>query len=431
MPGVVIVGMQWGDEGKGKIIDLLTRDASMVVRAQGGNNAGHTVLIGEEEYKLHLIPSGILHENRQCMIGGGTVIDPKVLLEEMQGLIDRGTQLKGRLWISPCAHIIFPYHRVLDRLYESSKGDRAIGTTGRGIGPAYSDKANRIGIRMGEFIRPDLFKKALKSVVEMKNRELVRLYEAEPMDFETIYKEHLELAEKLEPFVSSVELAVDRAIRAEENVLFEGAQGTFLDIGNGTYPFVTSSNTTAGGICTGAGVGPSAITHTLGVIKAYTTRVGNGPLPSEEQFLDPHEAREVGTTTGRVRRMGWFDAVLAREAVRLNGVTSLAVTKLDILDSVESLKICTGYSLDGKLVDEVPTVAEDYARIEPIYEELPGWRSDTHEMKEMSDLPKNAKRYLRRIEQLCGVPISILSVGPDRDQTLILEHLFTQKAASY
>ncbi len=427
MPGVIVVGMQWGDEGKGKVIDLLTRNASAIVRAQGGNNAGHTVIVDGEDYKLHLIPSGILHPNTKCYIGGGTVIDPQVLLDEMDGLEKREIRLAGRLSISPCAHVIFPYHKTLDRLYEASKGARAIGTTGRGIGPAYSDKANRIGIRVGEFIRKDLLERVLHSVVAMKNAELENLYGQPPIDADDLLKECHALAERLAPFVGPVEQEIDLALKKNENVLFEGAQGTFLDIGFGTYPFVTSSNTTAAGICAGAGVGPSAIDHTLGVIKAYTTRVGNGPLPSEAKFLDPHEAREIGTTTGRVRRMGWFDAVLAQEAVRLNGINSLALTKLDILDALESIKICTGYQIDGRLVNEVPSIAGDYERIEPIYEEMPGWMQVTRDLRDLSQLPEQAKRYLARIEELCGVPISILSVGPDRKETLVLQEIFSPK----
>lgn len=431
MPGVIVVGAQWGDEGKGKIIDILTSKAKHIVRAQGGNNAGHTILIGTEEYKLHLIPSGILHPNTQCYIGAGTVLDPEVLIQEINSLEARGHITKGRLWISPAAHIIFPYHRQLDLLLEKKKGDRSIGTTGRGIGPCYADKANRLGIRMGELIRADLFPKILKSVINLKNEEVIRIYEQQPLSYEDILKQYTAFAEILKPYVTGVEVSICNAIKKDENVLFEGAQGTFLDITSGTYPFVTSSNTIAGGICVGAGVGPSHISHTLGVIKAYTTRVGNGPLPSEakedERFLDHHQAREYGTTTGRKRRIGWFDAVLAKTAVCLNGLQSLALTKLDILDELESIKICIAYKINGKLHNNLPSLAEDLAKTEPVYETLPGWKSTTKKAEKFDDLPKNARDYIHRIEALCGIPVSMISVGPERESTIILKDPFAVK----
>ena len=353
MPSVIVVGAQWGDEGKGKIIDILTANAKHVIRAQGGNNAGHTILIGKEEYKLHLIPSGILHPNPKCYIGAGTVLDPEVLINEIDSIQSRGHTTKGRLWISPAAHVIFPYHRQMDLLLEKKKGDRSIGTTGRGIGPCYADKANRLGIRIGEFIRQDLFPKALKPVLNLKNEELIKIYGEPPLSYDAMLKQYNAYADYLRPYVTNIEVDICNAINKNENVLFEGAQGTFLDITSGTYPFVTSSNTIAGGICVGAGVGPSHIHHTLGVVKAYTTRVGNGPLPSEakedENFLDHHNAREYGTTTGRKRRIGWFDSVLAKTAVCLNGLQSMALTKLDILDELENIKICIGYKIHGKL----------------------------------------------------------------------------------
>lgn len=431
MPQVILIGAQWGDEGKGKIIDILTAQAKHVVRAQGGNNAGHTVIIDHEEYKLHLIPSGILHTHTHCYIGAGTVIDPAVLIQEIEALEARGIVIKGRLWISPSAHLIFPYHRALDLLLEQKKGSRSLGTTGRGIGPCYADKANRLGIRVGDFIRPDIFSRVLKSVLSLKNEELTKLFGAEKMSYDEIYKQYSRYAEILKPFVIDVEELVNQAIDNKENVLFEGAQGTFLDITLGTYPFVTSSNTIAGGICAGAGVGPSRIDHTIGVIKAYTTRVGNGPLPTEvtdeESFLDHQQAREYGTTTGRKRRVGWFDAVLARTAVRLNGIDSIALTKLDILDHLDKIKICVSYQIHGSRLDRMPCQTEDLEKIVPIYEVLPGWKCPTGHIDKYDDLPENAKKYLAKIEQLCGSPISMISLGPQRDKTIILRDIFNTK----
>jgi len=431
MPGVIVVGTQWGDEGKGKIIDLLTAQATHIVRAQGGNNAGHTIVIGKEEYKLHLIPSGILHSGTICTIAAGTVIDPKVLLAEIESLEKRGFNLDGRLRISQAAHVIFPYHCTLDKLLEKKKGVRRIGTTGRGIGPCYVDKANRLGIRMDEFVHPSRFKEVLSSVLKIKNEELTKLYNETPFEYDLLYKEYSDYAARLRPYVCDAELFIHQALENEEPVLFEGAQGCFLDISHGTYPFVTSSNTIAAGICIGAGVGPSAITHTLGVIKAYTTRVGNGPLPSQldenEHFLDHNIAREFGTTTGRKRRIGWFDAVLGKTAVRLNGLNSLALTKLDILDRTKEIKICTAYRLNGQIINHLPSLAEELKAIEPIYETLPGWMLPTTDIKERAELPPAALRYLERIETLLGIPISILSLGPEREKTIMLQNIFKEK----
>lgn len=432
MPSIIVVGAQWGDEGKGKIIDILTSQAKHIVRAQGGNNAGHTILIGDQEYKLHLIPSGILHQHTYCYIGAGTVIDPEVLIQEMSALEARGISCKGRLMISPAAHVIFPYHRTLDLLLEQKKGERAIGTTGRGIGPCYADKANRLGIRMGELIRPDIFSKILKSVLTLKNEELTKLYGHEEIPFEEVLQTYLGYADFLKHYVDNVEEKINNALEAGENILFEGAQGTFLDITSGTYPFVTSSNTVAGGICVGAGVGPSRIDHTIGVLKAYTTRVGNGPLPSEtseeENFLDHQLAREYGTTTGRKRRIGWFDSVLAKTAVRLNGLDSFAITKLDILDELDTIKICVGYQINGMRHDHLPSLAEDLEKIMPIYETMPGWKQSTCGMTTYEQLPERAKDYLRRIESLCKIPISMISLGPERERTIIIDDLFSPKA---
>ncbi|MCB1112869.1 MAG: adenylosuccinate synthase [Chlamydiia bacterium] len=431
MPSVVVVGTQWGDEGKGKIIDLFTGSAQHIVRAQGGNNAGHTIQIGDLEYKLHLIPSGILHPNTQCYIGAGTVIDPKVLIHEIKSLEERGIDTKERLWLSPAAHVIFPYHCLLDTLLEAKKGERFIGTTGRGIGPCYVDKANRIGIRIGELVRNDLFPKLLKSVLTLKNEKLTKLYNEAALSYELLLEEYSSYADTLRPYVVDVETRIHEALEKGENILLEGAQGTFLDITVGTYPYVTSSNTTASGICVGAGIGPRAIDHVIGVIKAYTTRVGNGPLPSEEKnsFLDHQSAREFGTTTGRKRRIGWFDAVLARTAVRYNSLDSLALTKLDILDNQETINICVAYSIDGVRTEHLPTLSCDIEKIIPIYETLPGWLTTTENITSIDALPPNARAYLQRIEQLCGVPISVLSLGPEREKTIIVNDPFTHEVA--
>lgn len=428
MPSVIVVGAQWGDEGKGKIVDILTSNSKHIVRAQGGNNAGHTIIIGQEEYKLHLTPSGILQPHTQCYIGAGTVIDPEVLVFEMNTLQSRGIDITGRLWISPAAHIIFPYHRKLDLLLEQEKGPRAVGTTGRGIGPCYVDKANRLGIRMAELINPDIFSKILQGVLTFKNKELTKLYESDPFSYEEIYSEYSRYAQHLSPYIANVEETIDEKIALGENVLFEGAQGTFLDITTGTYPYVTSSNTDAGGICTGSGIGPSRINHTLGVIKAYTTRVGLGPFPTEvkddDVFLDNYAAREFGTTTRRKRRIGWFDAVLAKAATRLNGFNSMAVTKLDVLDELETLKICLAYEIDGKRVESVPYLAEELERAIPIYETLPGWKTSTTSASKFDDLPVEAQNYIKRIESLTGAPVSMISVGPEREQTIQLHNIF-------
>lgn len=431
MPSVIVVGAQWGDEGKGKIIDLLTREAQHIIRSQGGNNAGHTILVGNEEYKLHLIPSGILQPHTQCYLGAGVVIDPEVLTQEIAMLESRGVVVKDRLWISPMAHIIFPYHKVIDKLQEERKGACSIGTTGRGIGPCYADKANRIGIRMAELTRPEILDRVLRNVLKLKNEELIKLYGVDPIEEEFLVQEMKDYGKQLSSYMAPVEEILEDAFHADENILFEGAQGTFLDLTSGTYPFVTSSNTTAAGVCVGAGVGPSRIDHTVGVVKAYTTRVGNGPLPTEvsdeENFLDHHQAREFGTTTNRKRRIGWFDGELIRAAIRLNGFDSIAITKLDILDQVETIKICVGYELDGERCEAFPSLATDLKRVVPIYETLPGWKKDTSGIKEESELPKEALDYLGFIEAILGVPISMTSVGPERDQTLIRLDPFQQE----
>lgn len=431
MASIIVVGTQWGDEGKGKIIDLLTEDAKHIVRAQGGNNAGHTIKFGSHEFKLHLIPSGILRRHTTCYIGAGTVIDPKVLIQEMEELEAKGISTTERLWISPAAHVIFPYHCKLDKLLEEKKGERRIGTTGRGIGPCYVDKANRLGIRMGELMEPALFPKLLKSVLSLKNEELTKLYEETAFNYHSLLEEYTSYAKKLQQYIAPVEAMIHTALEKNENILFEGAQGTFLDSTLGTYPYVTSSNTLAGGIAVGSGVGPSQIDHTLGVIKAYTTRVGNGPLPSEideeELFMEHETAREIGTTTGRQRRVGWFDGILAKAAVRMNGLQSLALTKLDVLDTLETIKICTGYSINGKILNHFPYLSEELENITPVYETLPGWLAPTTTITSFEELPEHAKSYIQRIESLCGIPISILSLGPERERTIMLHELFSKK----
>lgn len=418
MPCFIIVGTQWGDEGKGKIIDLLTPDAQHIVRAQGGNNAGHTLVIHGVEFKFHLIPSGILHPHTQCYIGAGTVIDPAVLLEELAMLRSRGIDPKGRLWISPSAHVIFPYHREIDLALEKKKGVRAIGTTGRGIGPCYVDKAHRIGIRIAELIHDDLLTEILPSITSFH----------EGFDPKSILFEYRQYAKQLAPYVGPVEQYIHDALSRNETVLLEGAQGTFLDNTHGTYPYVTSSNTLAAGICAGAGVGPTDVQHTLGIIKAYTTRVGNGPLPSEDSsVLQDHKiSREVGTTTGRKRRVGWFDAVIARTAVRLNGITSLALTKLDILDTLPVIRICVDYEINGKKLDHFPYLSSDLEKVTPVYEEMPGWVQDTSKLTSYDQLPQAAKNYIDRISELSGAPISILSLGPDRTQTIVLQDVISR-----
>lgn len=413
MPGIIVVGAQWGDEGKGKIIDLLSSFATHVVRAQGGNNAGHTIVNDDGEYRFHLIPSGILYPHTRCYIGGGTVIDPEVLLNEMKMLQDHGIPLGGRLGLSGSAHLIFPYHKLFDGLVEEKKGDAAIGTTRRGIGPCYSDKINRIGIRLAELVCKDTLEKRLSEVLKIKNEELKALHGRDPLDFHEIYRTYREFGSKLAPFIEPVEDIIYEALKKNQNVLFEGAQGTFLDVTFGSYPFVTSSQTIASGIIAGAGIGPTQIDHTIGVVKAYTTRVGSGPFASEmsdDEILqfEHVKAREIGTTTGRKRRLGWFDAEMIRKAIKLNGIDSVALTKLDVLDHLPTLKICVGYDSLGKAV----------------YEVIRGWQKPTRDVKSIEELPENALSYITRIEELCGIKIAILSVGPERKSTLVLRKFF-------
>jgi adenylosuccinate synthase len=424
LANVIVIGAQWGDEGKGKITDLLSRSADVVVRYQGGNNAGHTVVVGDRTFKLHLIPSGILYPKTECIIANGTVIDPKVLLEEVDRLKTLGISTDN-LFISETAHVTMPYHRELDRASETQRAEHKIGTTGRGIGPTYADKSERVGIRIIDLMDEKRMPKKLRWAIEQKNIVLQKLYNLEPLDVESIIEEYRGYADRLRPHVVDASLKIDAAIRERRNILFEGAQGTLLDLDHGTYPYVTSSNPVAGGACIGAGVGPTCIDRVIGVAKAYTTRVGEGPFPTElHDEIGNHigeRGAEFGTTTGRKRRCGWFDGVIGRYAVRINGLDCLAVTKLDVLDDLEEIKVCTAYELDGKVVHDFPSDARAFARAIPIYETLPGWKQSTSECKVVEDLPKEAKDYLKFLADLTGTPIAIISLGASRGQTIIVE----------
>ncbi|MDE7395917.1 MAG: adenylosuccinate synthase [Clostridiales bacterium] len=423
MAVTALVGAQWGDEGKGKVIDILAEKSDMVVRAQGGNNAGHTVVAGGVTYKLHLIPSGILYKNTICVIGNGTVIDPAVVLEEMESLSSRGVDL-SRLKIDARAHVIFPYHIALDGLSEDARGKADIGTTKKGIGPCYMDKAERIGIRMCDLIQPDVFAEKLKRNVSLKNNIITKLYGGEPLDCDKILADYNEYAKKLASFVCDTSVLVYNAVKQGKNVLFEGAQGALLDLDVGTYPYVTSSHPVSGGFCVGAGVGPTLIKDVLGIAKSYTTRVGKGPFPTE---LDDEvgnfireQGFEYGTTTGRPRRCGWLDAVILRFAVRVNGLTGIALNKLDTLTGLKKLKICVAYEKNGQKVYDFPSDISELADCKPVYEEYDGWTEDITKAKSVKDLPKAAVAYLRAIEKLIDCPIKMVGVGPDRTQNFML-----------
>ena len=423
MSNTILIGAQWGDEGKGKIIDVLTERADWVVRPQGGNNAGHTVEVGEERFVLHLVPSGILHAGKRCVIGNGVVLDPVALVEEIRGIADRGFSVEGRLFISDRAHVVFPYHRMLDAQGEArrAKGDQ-IGTTMRGIGPAYGDKAARFGLRMADLIDPG-FPALLRARVEEKNRVLAAMG-APVVSYDEVLASTQKAMETLRPLVCDTIPLLHGAVARGEEILFEGAQGILLDIDFGTYPYVTSSNASSGGAATGSGVPPNRMDRVVGVLKAYTTRVGEGPFPTELPDADGEElrrvGREFGATTGRPRRCGWFDAVVARHAVMTCGVDEWALTKLDVLDGFETLKIGVAYELDGKRIEHFPANIRAAARCVPVYEELPGWKASTKEVARFADLPEAAKRYIARLEQVTGVPVGILSLGPRRASTLIL-----------
>ena len=426
MPIAALVGTQWGDEGKGKITDVIAAKAEVVARYQGGNNAGHTVVVDNVTYKLHLIPSGILYLGKICVIGNGVVVDPEVLVEEMRYLHDRGISTQN-LFISDKAHVIMPYHKVLDKLEEDARRLK-IGTTGRGIGPAYVDKYMRSGIRIGDLVNPTRFRSRLADFLPMKNRILREIYGHPGFDPDQIFREYSAYAQEFRDRVADTSLLVDEARRAGKNILCEGAQGTFLDIDHGTYPFVTSSNSSAGGVAAGLGVGPNHISSVIGVVKAYSTRVGEGPFPTELKDavgdLIRERGREYGTTTGRPRRCGWFDAVMIRYAVRINGLTGLAVTLLDVLDAFESIKVCVGYDYRGQRLDSFPTDLEILQECRPIFAELPGWQRDISGATGWDDLPYQAQHYLNFISEEVGCPLQMISVGPRRDQTIVLSDVF-------
>jgi len=422
MANTILVGAQWGDEGKGKIIDVLTGGANIVVRSQGGNNAGHTVIHRGKKFILHLIPSGILRRGKICVIGNGVVIDPVALVTEIEGLRKLGVVVAKNLLISNCAHLVLPYHRLLDEQRELRKGVTKIGTTKRGIGPAYGDKAARTGLRVSDLMQPRLFSKKLEVKIQ-ENNSILRALGAKPIDFDEVNRSYLAAGEFLRPFVTNTVVYLHQALQRGKEILFEGAQGTFLDIDHGTYPYVTSSNTTAGGACTGSGVPPHRMDLVLGVMKAYTTRVGEGALPTEDpDFADMlHKmGREFGATTGRARRCGWFDAVATRYATMINGIDQLAITNLDGLDNVDPIQICVGYRLNGKRLNVPPCDATQLNSCEPIYEEMPGWNSSTQSAKKFSELPSNAKCYVRRLAELTGAKLKMVSVGPERTQTIVL-----------
>ncbi len=426
---VVVLGTQWGDEGKGKIVDLLTDKASLVVRYQGGHNAGHTLVIDGEKTVLHLIPSGILRSNVQCVIGNGVVLSPEALIEEIDMLEARGVPVKERLRVSEACPLILPFHIALDQAREKARGKEAIGTTGRGIGPAYEDKVARRGLRVGDLFNAERFEGKLKELVDYHNFALTEYYKTDAIDYDTVLKQCKEFAKLLKPMVADVPAMLDQARKNGDKVMFEGAQGTLLDIDHGTYPYVTSSNTTAGGVATGAGFGPRYIEYVLGIVKAYTTRVGSGPFPTElgcdvGQHLGV-KGHEFGATTGRKRRTGWLDAVAMRRAVQINSVSGFCLTKLDVLDGLDELKICTGYKLaDGTISEYPPLAAEDYDLVEPVYETMPGWSENTFGVKSLDELPQAALDYIKRIETLTGVPIDLISTGPDRNETIIKVHPF-------
>ncbi len=422
MANTILVGAQWGDEGKGKIIDVLTAKADIVVRSQGGNNAGHTVIHQGVKYILHLIPSGILRRGKTCVIGNGVVIDPVALVGEIEGLQTMKITVGANLLISDCAHLVLPYHRVLDEQRELLKGHARIGTTKRGIGPAYGDKAARTGLRISDLMQPELFSTKLQSKIR-ENNSILQAFGARPIDFREVNEKYLEAGEKLRPFVTNTVVWLHRALQRDKAILFEGAQGTFLDIDHGTYPYVTSSNTTAGGACTGSGVPPHRMDVVLGVVKAYTTRVGEGALPTEDEGLAEmlHKmGREFGATTGRPRRCGWFDAVAAHYATMINGIDELAITNLDGLDSFERIRVCIAYRLQGKRLAVPPCDAAQLENCEPIYEEIAGWGESTQRAKKFSDLPAAARAYVNRLAELTGTKLTIVSVGPARGQTILL-----------
>jgi len=426
VPAIVLLGAQWGDEGKGKATDILGDKVKYVVRYQGGNNAGHTVVIGDQKYALHLLPSGILTPTCIPVIGNGVVIDPAVLLEEIRGLNERGVDT-SHLKISTNAHLITPYHRTIDKVSERFLGKAKIGTTGRGIGPAYADKINRIGIRIQDLFDPSILRQKIEGALRDKNQVLIKVFNRKGIEIDDVLREYLEYAEILRPYVTDTSLLLNQALDKGETVLLEGSQGTLLDVDHGTYPFVTSSNPTAGGASTGSGIGPTRISRVIGIVKAYTTRVGSGPFPTELFDDDGEKLRsiggEFGTTTGRSRRTGWYDAPIARYAVRINGLTDFFLTKLDVLTGWEEIPVCVAYEIDGKHVEEVPSSQSDFHHAKPIYENLPGWSDDISKARTLTDLPVNAQKYVKFLEEISGAPMSAIGVGPGRDETIVVKDL--------
>ncbi|MCO6301239.1 adenylosuccinate synthase [Staphylococcus epidermidis] len=427
MSSIVVVGTQWGDEGKGKITDFLAEQADVIARFSGGNNAGHTIQFGGETYKLHLVPSGIFYKDKLAVIGNGVVVDPVALLKELDGLNERGISTDN-LRISNRAQVILPYHLAQDEYEERRRGDNKIGTTKKGIGPAYVDKAQRIGIRMADLLEKETFERRLKENIEYKNAYFKGMFNDTCPTFDEIFDEYYAAGQRLKDYVTDTAKILDDANVADEKVLFEGAQGVMLDIDHGTYPFVTSSNPVAGNVTVGTGVGPTSVSKVIGVCKSYTSRVGDGPFPTELFDEDGHHIREVGreygTTTGRPRRVGWFDSVVLRHSRRVSGITDLSINSIDVLTGLDTVKICTAYELDGEKITEYPANLDQLRRCKPIFEELPGWTEDITGCRSLDELPENARNYLERISELCGVHISIFSVGPDREQTNLLEQLW-------
>ncbi|CRF35449.1 Adenylosuccinate synthetase [Brachyspira suanatina] len=427
MASVIIVGTQWGDEGKGKIVDYLAENCEYVVRSQGGSNAGHTVVVDNVKYKLRLLPSGILHKNKVCVIGNGVVIEPKVFLSEIDSLIEKKVDISN-LKISDRAHVLMPYHKILDELQEEDLGENKLGTTKNGIGPCYMDKSSRLGIRIVDLMNKETFAKKLKFNVELKNKLLKKLYNHEGVNYDELLKEYLEYADRLRPYVADTTTILNKAIKEKKNILFEGAQATMLDLDHGTYPFVTSSYPAAGGACTGSGVGPRKIDNVIGVVKAYATRVGEGPFPSElfddvGQFIRD-KGGEYGTVTGRARRCGWLDACVVKYASYVNGLDSIAITRLDILDELDKLKICVAYKYNGEILEGYPADLDILSKVEPVYEEFEGWKTSTRYIREYDKLPENAKKYLKRLSEVIETDISIVSVGAGRDETIIVKKIF-------
>ena len=429
MSTLIVVGVQWGDEGKGKVVDLLSREADIIVRFQGGNNAGHTLVVGGQKTIVRLIPSGVLHDGKVCVIGNGVVVDPEVLVEEIDTLQQQGRLSDpASLKISEIAHLIMPYHKAIDLARERLRGEGKIGTTGRGIGPTYEDKMARVGIRFVDLLDEGVFARKLEHNLEEKNVYLGTLLKEQPLAYQQIFDQYRRLRDRLAPYVTNTSRYIHEAITAGQKVLFEGAQGTMLDVDHGTYPFVTSSNTIAGAVCTGAGIAPQQLHNVIGISKAYTTRVGSGPFPTEEHGPEGEKLRrdggEFGTVTGRPRRCGWFDAVVVRTAALLSGLNAIALTKIDVLSGLSTLRVCTGYTYRGREYDEVPASAHTLEQVTPIYEELPGWTEPLTDIRSLDALPRNARLYVERLEQLVNVPVKMISVGAGREETILIRPTF-------